>query len=94
MDGDLDHTRLAAGRNGCVSYHQKKIISFRSEKINFPPWLLLCFYLKFKNLLIAGQSANLTFNAEAGKASVRLSLEVDVPRHVTEQPHVRISPSR
>ena len=52
------------------------------------------FYLKFKNLLIAGQSANLTFHAEAGKASISLNLEINVSHHVLEDVHVRVGPSR
>ena len=52
------------------------------------------FYLKFKNLLLAGQSAKLTFHAEAGKASVSLNLEIDVPQHVPEDTPFRVGPSR
>ena len=36
------------------------------------------FYFKLKNLLISGQSANLTLPSEAGKASLSLNVEVNM----------------
>ena len=52
------------------------------------------FYFKLKNLLISGQSANLTLPSEAGKASLSLNVEVELPRHVQSSQHARSSPSR
>ena len=43
---------------------------------------------------MSGQSANLTLRAEAGKASLSLTVDVVLPRQVQGNPHARNSPSR
>ena len=35
------------------------------------------FFFKFKNLLSSGKSANLTLRADAGKATITLTVEVE-----------------
>ena len=52
------------------------------------------FYFKFRNLLISGQSANLTLRSEAGKASLSLTVKVELPRHVQASQHARSRHSR
>ena len=49
------------------------------------------FCLKFQILLIAGQNTRLKLRAETGKATVNLTVEVDVSLQV---PQARNSPSR
>ena len=43
------------------------------------------FYFKFKYLLLCGQDANLNIEAEDGKASVQLSVEVDVSANLSSR---------
>ena len=52
------------------------------------------FYVKFKNLLLSGKDANLNVKAEAGKASVQLTVEVDVSPHTLFTPNARNSSSK
>ena len=55
------------------------------------------FVLKFKNLLFAGNNANLTIKSEAGKCLVNLSVEVDItlqPSGPQIYQHRHIGPAR
>ena len=52
------------------------------------------FFFKYKNLLIAGKSANLTLRAEAGKATITLAVEVEDLQHVHPNNRPRDGPSR
>ena len=52
------------------------------------------FIFKFKNLLITGKSATLTIKAEAGKATVNLAAEVDVPPFGFARQPARNGPAR
>ena len=52
------------------------------------------FFFKYKNLLIAGNSATLTMRAEAGKATVPLAVEVEDLRNVSPKNQARDGPSR
>ena len=47
------------------------------------------FFIKFKTLTLAGTNASLTIKAEAGKATVTLSAEVDVTSFQPSFHHVR-----
>ena len=49
------------------------------------------FYFKFKNLLISGKSANLSLRSEAGKASLSLTVEVELPRDAQANPNAKDS---
>ena len=60
-------------------------------------WELDSFYVKFKNLLRAEKDATLTLKAEAGRASVTLSLDLGhvLSEHDQFQPHrLRNGPAR
>ena len=52
------------------------------------------FFFKYKNLLIAGKSANLTLRAEAGKATITLAVEVEDLEHVHPNNRARDGLSR
>ena len=55
------------------------------------------FYIKFKHLVLSGQHANLNIKTEAGKAFVNLTVEVEIPPHVSPSfcdARSRTSPSR
>ena len=65
-----------------VSEVEVKITSMEVTEID-------SFYFKFKNLLMSGQSANLTLQAEAGKASLGLTVEVVLPRQDQGNHHAR-----
>ena len=52
------------------------------------------FFIKFKTLTLAGTNASLTIKAEAGKATVTLSAEVDVTSFQPSFHHVRGGPAR
>ena len=75
----------------------KRFHSFRSEIAQWLIMKLTRFVLKFKNLLFAGNNANLTIKSEAGKCLVNLSVEVDItlqPSGPQIYQHRHIGPAR
>ena len=65
------------------------IVSFRSEAIIIQNGFVFSF--KYKNLLIAGKSANLTMRAEAGKSTITLAVQVE---DLSPRNQARDGPSR